>query len=338
MLTCTRSPTLSRMRPAARSWMPSSSSWAPEVRRSVATRTLRGAAEHHRGTGTQQAPPRQAATTAVATNLPPRIIMVLVPLVHPAIVCPRHRTCSARPASVPPACARDGHAARRHGRRCRAAAAPWAAAVTGQADHHHLAFMRGLDRVAAGWRNCHRQKSPAARRRSPPSARTWRENTELKAWFVGDRGQCGAVGGQCQRRQLGAVALEAADKTGREMLRQRGGAAVAAGQHLAATGDTHHEACTAAAIGLLNTWADWYFRSALSMKCCSMRCSSMGGMITVASATGCNGAQAGLSAGIESRRSHCSCRRRSPPRQTGTAVARPAASGSGARPARCAGA
>src|SRR5688500_3167827 len=36
-------------------------------------------------------------------------------------------------------------------------------------------------------------------------------------------------------------------------------------------------ACTAAAIGLLKDWADWYLRSALSMKCCWMRCSSMVG-------------------------------------------------------------
>ncbi len=34
-------------------------------------------------------------------------------------------------------------------------------------------------------------------------------------------------------------------------------------------------ACTAAAIGLLRDWAAWYLRSALSMKCCWMRCSSM---------------------------------------------------------------
>src|SRR5438105_12621691 len=34
-------------------------------------------------------------------------------------------------------------------------------------------------------------------------------------------------------------------------------------------------ACTAAAIGLLSACAAWYFRSALSMKCCWMRCSSM---------------------------------------------------------------
>jgi hypothetical protein len=31
---------------------------------------------------------------------------------------------------------------------------------------------------------------------------------------------------------------------------------------------------------LLNDWADWYLRSALSMKCCWMRCSSMVEMIT----------------------------------------------------------
>src|SRR6266702_2940618 len=36
-------------------------------------------------------------------------------------------------------------------------------------------------------------------------------------------------------------------------------------------------ACTAAAIGLLKDWAAWYLRSALSMKCCWMRCSSMAG-------------------------------------------------------------
>src|SRR6476660_2258556 len=36
-------------------------------------------------------------------------------------------------------------------------------------------------------------------------------------------------------------------------------------------------ACTAAAIGLLSTCAAWYLRSALSMKCCWIRCSSMGG-------------------------------------------------------------
>jgi len=34
-------------------------------------------------------------------------------------------------------------------------------------------------------------------------------------------------------------------------------------------------ACTAAAMGVLRVWAAWYFRSALSMKCCWMRCSSM---------------------------------------------------------------
>ena len=59
----------------------------------------------------------------------------------------------------------------------------------------------------------------------------------VEAVVVADRGQDRGVGGQCDRRQPGALAFEAADELGGEMLGIASRAAVAAGQHLAAAGD-----------------------------------------------------------------------------------------------------
>ncbi len=99
-----------------------------------------------------------------------------------------------------------------------------------QGDDDHLALARGVDRrddvagVAAT------SRSPAARRpcaRAPaPALRTPARNV-----VVGDRGQDRAVGGERDRRQLRALALEAADHFRREVLRVGGRAAVAAGEH-----------------------------------------------------------------------------------------------------------
>ena len=55
----------------------------------------------------------------------------------------------------------------------------------------------------------------------------------LERVVVGDRGQDRGVGGERDRRQLGPLALEAADHLGGEVLRVGGGSAVAAGEDLA---------------------------------------------------------------------------------------------------------
>ena len=70
-----------------------------------------------------------------------------------------------------------------------------------------------------------------------PSARTCLEKMRLVVVVVGDRGEDRGVGGERDRRQLGPLALEAADELGGEMLGIGSRAAVAAGQHLAAAGD-----------------------------------------------------------------------------------------------------
>ncbi|MCY1180230.1 hypothetical protein D9M73_206610 [compost metagenome] len=64
------------------------------------------------------------------------------------------------------------------------------------------------------------------------------------AVVVGDRGDGRAVGGQCDGRQARALAFEAVQQLGGEVLGVAGGAAVAAGQNLAFVeqGVDHHHA------------------------------------------------------------------------------------------------
>ncbi len=86
-----------------------------------------------------------------------------------------------------------------------------------------------------------------------------------------------ASGTQGQRRQFGPIALETGHAKGRELLDLRGTKGRYRRPAPCAPLVTQAQmACTAALMGWLRACAAWYFRSALSMKCCWMRCSSMG--------------------------------------------------------------
>ena len=121
------SPTKSLMRLAERNSMPSSSSWVPEVRRSVATRapptttppTTRGAQALRAATS---AP---AARVASVSRFKPDVVMSESP-VHQVVAHPRRRRCSAAPAGAPPGYAPAARAARQYGHRFRAAPRPCA--------------------------------------------------------------------------------------------------------------------------------------------------------------------------------------------------------------------
>ena len=192
-----------------------------------------------------------------------------------AIGDPPRRTCSAAPEYGPPGCARCARAARRYGRRSRAAPRilPPARPVSATTVISRRARPRP---PPARWPSCRWSTSPAARRPAQPSAATCLAKIDLVVVVVADGGEDRAVGGQRDRAESGPLALEAADELGREVLRIGGRAAVAAGQHLAAAGDAADERAAPQPRSACSGFGRWYFRSALSMKCCWMRCSSMG--------------------------------------------------------------